>query len=243
MDQDSQIDHTTRLRSLMEQSNISSFRALSRSAGVSDWQINQLRSGKIAQMRVDVLMKIGDALHLPLIPLLSQFLSQIQLPEYESEYESEVVIDLESGAIAPSEPQTIQSIQPVESIHAIRHEYQRLQAQFETRRESLWQEFQQSSLDILESWLLQWPTAAHAAQNNPQIPASRLLPLMRPVEDLIRQWGVEAIAPVGAEIPYDPHRHQLMEGHASPGDLVRVRYVGYYQGDRLLYRAKVSPLS
>ncbi|MGJ3252435.1 MAG: helix-turn-helix domain-containing protein, partial [Elainellaceae cyanobacterium] len=226
-------------RSLMEQANIPSFRALSRSAGVSDWQITQLRSGKIAQMRVDVLMKISEALHLPLMQLLSQFLSQIQV----SEYGSDGVIDPESEAIAPSEPQTIQPTQPVESIHAVRHEYQRLQTQLEAQRESLWQEFQQSSLEILESWLLQWPTAAHAAQKNPQIPANRLLPLMRPVEDLIQQWGIEAIAPVGAELPYDPHRHQLMEGHASPGDLVRVRYVGYRQSDRLLYRAKVSPLS
>ena len=104
------------------------------------------------------------------------------------------------------------------------------------------QEFQQSSLQVIESWLLQCPTAAYAAQQNQQLPAVRLLPLVRPLEQLLQEWGVEAIASVGAEIPYDPHLHQLMEGTAQPGEAVRVRYIGYRQSEKLLYRAKVSPV-
>jgi molecular chaperone GrpE (heat shock protein) len=95
---------------------------------------------------------------------------------------------------------------------------------------------------VLESWLVQWPTAAYAAQQNQQLPAVRLLPLVRPVEQLLQQWGVEAIASVGSELAYDPHLHQLMEGTAQPGELVRVRYTGYRIGEKLLYRAKVSPI-
>jgi hypothetical protein len=107
----------------------------------------------------------------------------------------------------------------------------------------LQQEFQQASLQILESWLVQYPTAAHAAQQNSDMPAIRLLPLMRPVEQLIKSWGVEAIAPVGSEHPYDPHLHQLMEGTAEVGDRVKIRYAGYRQGEKLLHRAKVSPVT
>ena len=109
------------------------------------------------------------------------------------------------------------------------------------QRETLNEEFQQSSLQVLESWLLQWPTAAAAAKKKSQLPAVKLLPLLKPVENLLTQWGVEAIASVGEQIPYDPQWHQLMEGDAKPGDNVRVRYVGYKQGDKLLHRAKVSP--
>ncbi|MFE4106615.1 helix-turn-helix domain-containing protein [Almyronema epifaneia] len=122
-------------------------------------------------------------------------------------------------------------------------EYQRLQQQLSEQKQQLKQKFQQESLDALEAWLLNWPTAAYAAQNNPQIPATRLLPLVRPLETLLADWGVEAIAAVGAELAYDPQQHQLIDGSAQPGDLVRVRYVGYRQGDKLLHRAKVSPLS
>ncbi|AFZ11111.1 helix-turn-helix domain protein [Crinalium epipsammum PCC 9333] len=126
---------------------------------------------------------------------------------------------------------------------AWKQEYERLQEQLRQQRESLMQEFQQTSLQVLESWLLQWPTAANAAKENPQLPAVRLLPLVRPVEQLVQQWGVEAIAFVGEEIPYNPQYHQLMEGSAQPGEQVRVRYTGYRQAEKLLFRAKVSPLT
>jgi len=123
---------------------------------------------------------------------------------------------------------------------ALEQEYQRLQASIEQQRESLMQEFQLSSLQILESWMLQWPTAASKAQENHNLRAQKLLPLLRPVEQLLEHWGVESIAPVGAEIPYNPQQHQLMEGTAEPGEPVTVRYTGYRQGEKLLYRAKVS---
>jgi molecular chaperone GrpE (heat shock protein) len=95
----------------------------------------------------------------------------------------------------------------------------------------------------LESWLLQWPTVIHAVEQNPDLPASRLVPLVQPVQNLLEQWGIAAIAPVGAEIPFDPQQHQLMNGTAAPGELVKVRYTGFRRGDTLLYRAKVSPVS
>ena len=123
----------------------------------------------------------------------------------------------------------------------LRQEYQRLQLQLQQQRETLQQEFQNTSLQILESWLIQYPTAAYAAQQN-DVPASRLLPLMRPVEQLIKAWGLEASAAVGEEVAYDPQIHQLMEGNAEVGDRVRVRYTGYRQGEKLRYRAKVSPV-
>ena len=49
---------------------------------------------------------------------------------------------------------------------------------------------------------------------------------------------------VGEVVPYDPQFHQLLEGggNAETGDPVIIRYVGYLQGDKLLYRAKVSPV-
>jgi DNA-binding Xre family transcriptional regulator len=126
---------------------------------------------------------------------------------------------------------------------SLQHEYQRLQSQLSQQRDDLWQEFQQTSLQTLEPWLLQWSAAAYAAQQNPQLTAIKLLPLVRPIEQLIQQWGIEAIGTVGSEIPYDPQFHQLMSGTAEPGELVKVRYAGYQKPDRLLHRVKVSPVA
>ncbi len=172
-------------------------------------------------MRVEPLHKLAQALQVPLVELVTMF--------------SEL-------SIASSYPQGVANDIPVNLQSAnLQQEYQRLQAQLEQQQETLQREFQSNSLQILESWLIQYPTAAYAAQHN-NVPASRLLPLMRPVEQLIKTWGLEAIAPVGAEIAYDPQIHQLMEGNAEVGDRVKVRYTGYRQGEKLLYRAKVSPV-
>ena len=212
-------DFTHPLQQLMQRVGVSSFKALSREAGVSERQVRRLRQGQVSQLRVETLLKLSQALQVSVSELLDTFSSTSILPVSQD--------DEGEGA----------------SLEALRQEYQRLQQQLHDQRETLMQEFQQSSLQVLESWLVQWPTAAYAAQQNQQLPAVRLLPLVRPVEQLLQEWGVEAIAPVGSELPYDPQWHQLMEGTAQPGETVRVRYTGYRQGGKLLYRAKVSPIS
>ena len=67
---------------------------------------------------------------------------------------------------------------------------------------------------------------------------------MKPITELLKQWNVETNATVGETVPYDPQVHQLLEGSGDvePGDIVMVRYLGYRQGETLLYRAKVSPV-
>ena len=217
----------------MQQAEIPSFRALSQAANVSEWQVEQLRRGKAAEMRVDRLHRLSQALRISLVELVSQF-SELRVSESQSLDSSK------TQETAIQEDRTTKEGSVDET--ALKQEYQRLQTQLLQQKESLRQEFQQASLHILESWLLQFPTAAYAAQQNPEVPAVRLLPLMRPVEQLIQEWGIESIAPVGAELPYDPQHHQLMEGTAQAGDRVRVRYTGYRQGEKLLYRAKVSPI-
>ncbi|HEY9644544.1 MAG TPA: helix-turn-helix domain-containing protein [Coleofasciculaceae cyanobacterium] len=204
------------LRSRLQALGIPSFRALSQIAGVSKWQVEQLRKGQAAGMRVDVLHRLSQALQMSLSDLLSAYADLVVEPDPEN----------------PSAASTLQ----------LKQEYERLQAQLQQQRELLQQEFQQDCLRSLESWLIQFPTLVHAAQHNPQFPSKNFLPFIRPLEQLLHAWGVEAIAPVGAEIPYDPQLHQLLEGSVQAGDLVKVRYTGYRQGEKLLYRAKVSPV-
>ncbi len=86
------------------------------------------------------------------------------------------------------------------TLQQVRQEYQRLQEQMATQQQLLWHEFQQTTLQALESWLLQWPKAAHAARQNPQAPAVKLLPLLRPLEQLLQSWGVTPIGEVGAQV-------------------------------------------
>ncbi|AUT00092.1 nucleotide exchange factor GrpE [Nostoc sp. CENA543] len=220
----SNCDRTPELQDLMQRVGISSFKALSRAAGVSERQILRLRQGALEQMRLDVLLKLSQVLQIPLNEFVATFLIPIPNPQYP-------IPNPQSPVPNPQE------------LADLRKEYERSQLQLEQQREVLLQEFQQSSLQLLESLLLQWPTAAHKAQENHQLAAVKILPLVeKPLEKLLQAWGIEAIAPVGAELPYNPQLHQLLEGTAQPGEIVRIRYTGYIQGDKLLYRAKVSPV-
>lgn len=205
-------DYTPQLRDLMRSQGISSFRQLCDRTGISEKQLRRIRRGQIAELRLSTLQQLADGLGITFSELLVIF------------------------AITPSLPSaTIDAT-------ALQKEYERLQTQLTEQKQSLWQEFQQTSLQTLEPWLLQWSAAAYAAQQNSQVPAVKLLPLLRPIDQLLQQWEIEPTAIVGSEIPYDPQQHQLMNGSAEPGQLVRVRYAGYRHGDRLLYRAKVSPI-
>lgn len=206
------------LQTMMQQVGISSFKGLSRKAGVSEWQVRQLRQGHIDQMRLESLRKIAQALEVSLADLLNTFTTE---------------------AATSNTPLT-----PTAELAALKLEYQRSQTQLAEQREHLWHEFQQTTLQAIESWLTFWPAAAHAAQQpDTKVTVATLLRLVQPFDQLLQQWGVEPTAAVNAELPYDPTQHQLMDGTAQPGDRVRVRYPGYCQGEKLLYRAKVSPVS
>lgn len=210
-------DYTRSLQQMMHQAGVSSYKALSQQARVSEKQIRKLRQGKIEQMRVDVLLKLSQALEVSLGELIDTF-----------------------SAIAPHVKVAPSENSP--AIAELKREYDRLQAELARQQQELRAEFQLASLQAIESWLLQWPTAAQKAKENPDLAAVKLLPLMKPIEQLLQQWDVEAIAPVGAEVKYDPQLHQLLSGSAQPGETVIVRYTGYRQGEKLLYRAKVSPI-
>ena len=214
----SQIDFTQKLRDFMQRVGISSFKVLSRTAGVSERQILRLRQFGVEQMRVDVLLKLSQVL-------------QVSLSELVATFSLIVVRD------------TAPTHELLQQIADLKREYSLSQSQLEQQRQILLQEFQQSSLELLESLLLQFPTAAQKARENPHLAAVNIVPLVqKPLERLLLQWGVEAIAPVGAQLSYDPQVHQLLEGTAQLGETVKVRYTGYRQGDKLLYRAKVSPI-
>jgi molecular chaperone GrpE (heat shock protein) len=223
-------DFTQKLQNIMQRVDIYSFKTLSDAAGVSRWQILCLRQGKLKQMRVEVLFKLSKTLQISLSELITTF--SIENDDFQ-------VLNVASKTENSSKNQNSSP-----EIDDLKREYERIVLMLEQQREVLQQEFQRSSLQILESLLLFWPTAAQKAKENPQLEAVKILPVVqKPLEKLLQVWGVETIASVGAEIPYDPQCHELLQGTAQPGESVKVSYVGYRQGDKLLYRAKVNPLS
>lgn len=220
MNPDSSQTNKERLHNLMQQVGIADLNELSQVARVARLQLIRIQQGLILNLSLGAIARIAQALNVSVDSLLQTFVEQ---PQVSSE-------------------QAVTSSQQDDALIACRQEYQKLQQEMTQLQQALLVEFQQASLETIESWLLQWPTAATAVRQNPQLPASKLLSLVEPVEQLVKHWNVSTIATVGEELAYDPQNHQLMKGVAQVGELVKVRYVGYKQGDKLLHKAKVSPV-
>jgi len=217
----SDLDFTSQLQDLMGKVGISSFKSLSQLSGISQQQIRRLRAGKLEQMRLDVLLKIAAALHISLNELIANF--SVPLVKLELQHQKY--------------PDTTELLQKVTDLQI---ECDRLSTQLVNQRDILEQDFQESSLAILESLLIFWPTAAQIALSDPQKAAISIVPLVqKPLEKLLQAWGVEAIGAVDAEVTYDPQVHQVLAGEPKLGEIVKVRYIGYRKGKKLLYRARV----
>lgn len=210
--------YTNQLRQQMQRAGLTSLKALYQAAGVSKGAVMRLRQGHIGRMQLDTLLRLSHALKLSLAALVAQF--------SEAAAGGDRVEDSASRDLVPAVPSAVASSAPTAP-----------EARENSARLEQWQ---RTSLQILEPWLLQWPTAVYAVQANETLPATRLLPLVAPINRLIESWEVSPIGQVGQQAIYDPQLHQPMSGPIQPGDPVRIRYVGYRHADRLLHRAKAS---
>jgi molecular chaperone GrpE (heat shock protein) len=203
--------HQQQLDRLMARIDCKNLEELRQLSGLSSWQLQRVRHGLIAKLSSESLVKLANALQLPVSDLLAHF----QIP-------------------------TMQPQDHGDDLKTLRKEYQNLQQKLDRQKEELEQEFQRQSIEAIESWLVQWPTAEAVARKNPELAAVKILSLVKPIMQLLQRWGVQPIHSVGDHVSYDPQIHQLIDGQAEIGTPVLVRYLGYRHGEKLLYRAKVS---
>lgn len=212
------------LNELMQKVSIESLEELSKVANVPELQIRRLQYGLIYKLSIENSLKLAQVLQID----LQKFITLFAEP---------------ANSDFPNENITSQSTQEEHPSNlSWQQEYQKLEQEIAQQQETWQLQFQQDSLQVIESWLLQWPTAIAAIAKNPDLPAERLIPLVNPVKELVTNWGLTTINSVGEELAYNPQLHELMTGTAESGTMVKVRYVGYKKGNELLYKSKVSPL-
>jgi transcriptional regulator with XRE-family HTH domain len=215
-----------RLRDRMQDLEISSFRQLAKRCGVSRYSIEKLRKGEIGTLSVTIADRIAAGLHLSLMDLLTWARG------IEFQHTSQAIDRL--SAAYPVSPQP-----------DYQQEYEHLQVQFLAQRDILQTEFQQEAIDRLESWLRNWPKVVYAVTHDkPDLLASKILPLLRPLESLLQAWGLETIGSLGDRVPYNPHHHQLITNldPLLPGAIVEIQRPGYLHQGKLIFRAEVSLL-
>lgn len=98
----------------------------------------------------------------------------------------------------------------------------------------------ESSFLVLQTLLMNFPTARVMVAAKPNLPARNFIPLFMPLDNLLQDWGYEPIGNAWDKVIFDPQLHQSDEPNVLEGELVYVRFVGYRDGDRILCPAKVS---
>lgn len=259
-------DYTQQLKALMQQANLSSYRMLAANANVSQWQVQQLRKGQASSMRIAALINLSQALQISLSSLLNHFGVAIEtagdvgkekraekaekaekakgnkIEENTAKENIEGIIS-ESDKIEQEKELIATSTETAAETKVLIAEYERLKQQAAQQLAAARSQFQLDALHTLETWLVQWPTIAkRATERGADLPAEKILPFVRPVEALVAQWEVDAIAPVDSQIPYDPQCHQLIGVTANPGEQVIVTHSGATHRGKLLHRAKVKKI-
>ena len=153
--------HRQKLEQLMAEIGCKNLEELSRLSGLSSWQLQRVRHGLISKLSSESLVKLANALQLPVSDLLAHF----QIPTMGTEYRS-------------GESKIIEQ------------EYQNLQQKLDQQKEELAAEFQRQSIEAIESWLVQWPTAEAVARKNPNLAAVKILSLVKPIMQLLERWGI-----------------------------------------------------
>ncbi len=247
---DPQKNLTLSLKKMMQTASISSWQMLSERAGVSRRAIDSLRKGNGANLKYIDLIKLAALLQINIDEFITEFINNLSDPSDYSRTKTndrmnhDLTVDF--SANLHKEMVTHKSEQVQNQNSDLQAEYQLLLNRLEQQKQDLRSQLIREAVQQIESLILQLPSAAYAAQQNPQLPAKNILPLLRPLDQLLQQWEITPIGAVGEQIAYDPQEHQLMdqgtdqEPAIAAGDRVLVRYVGYKFGDRLLYRARVS---
>ncbi|MGM3305707.1 nucleotide exchange factor GrpE [Anabaena sp. WFMT] len=133
-------------------------------------------------------------------------------------------------------PETEQKIKILE----LEIQCQRLREELKQQSQQLRIDFQNETFTQLQTLLSNYPTVKKMALAKPDLPAKNLISLFTSLDNLITSWGYTAIGEIWEQVNYNPQLHQADSDDIQEGELVYIRFIGYQDGDKVLYPAKVS---
>ncbi len=128
-------------------------------------------------------------------------------------------------------------------ITELQQQCQRLREELISQKAQLSSDFSNAAFEQLQTLLTNYPSACKMAQTMPNLPARNLIALFTSLENLLQNWGIEAIGSPWQSVSYDPRLHQPDVDDMDVGECVYIRFVGYQRRDnphQILCPAKVS---
>lgn len=117
---------------------------------------------------------------------------------------------------------------------------QRLREELKQQSQQLKTDFQNETFTQLQTLLTNYPTVKKMALTKPDLPAKNIVSLFTSLDNLMDSWGYTVIGETWEQVNYNPQIHQADSDDIQEGDLVYIRFIGYQNGDQVLYPAKVS---
>ncbi|MEI6444317.1 MAG: molecular chaperone GrpE [Nostocales cyanobacterium ELA583] len=136
--------------------------------------------------------------------------------------------------------QSVTSPDTEQKIKDLELQCQRLREELKQQSQQLQSDFQQETFTQLQTLLSNYPTVKKMALAKPDLPAKNLVSLFTSLDNLITSWGYTAIGETWEQVNYNPQLHQADSDDIQEGELVYIRFIGYQDGDKVLYPAKVS---
>ena len=140
----------------------------------------------------------------------------------------------------PTNHQAITSTDTEQKIKDLEIQCQRLREELKQQSQQLQSDFQNETFTQLQTLLRNYPTVKTMALAKPELPAKNLVSLFTPLDNLITSWGYTPIGETWEQVNYNPQLHQADSDDIQEGELVYIRFIGYQDGDKVLYPAKVS---
>ncbi|WP_071188456.1 molecular chaperone GrpE [Trichormus sp. NMC-1] len=136
--------------------------------------------------------------------------------------------------------QSVISPDTEQKINDLEIQCQRLREELKQQSQQLQDDFQYETFTQLQTLLSNYPTVKKMALAKPELPAKNLVSLFTSLDNLITNWGYTAIGETWEQVNYNPQLHQADSDDIQEGELVYIRFIGYQNGDKILYPAKVS---
>lgn len=125
-------------------------------------------------------------------------------------------------------------------IKELNDKYEELNNQLETLPTKLKSQWQEEIFNALQYLLVNYPIAKIIAKLKPNTSIKNFIPLLKPIDELLKQWQIETIGKPWEKSYFNSEIHYSDEEKIAPNEEVYIRLVGYKQGDKILSKAKVS---
>lgn len=136
--------------------------------------------------------------------------------------------------------QSVTSPETEQKIKDLELQCQRLREELKQQSQQLQTDFQNETFTQLQTLLTNYPTVKKMALTKPDLPAKNIVSLFTSLDNLMDNWGYTVIGETWEQVNYNPQIHQADSDDIQEGDLVYIRFIGYQNGDQVLYPAKVS---